>query len=159
MKVAFCFCTAIDTVPIRAFHSLTKPCQQHVFQHVSQLSEAGMYKTSCRFQIRLLMLQTGGKENKMTPCIIGRHDGNRLTSLNVARGHELMNAGHAGLESNRVQHQHAEAVPIQSRHASAGSQHMPESRSARHMAATWPSHLYPHVSGYVMLQSHTNLSV
>ena len=70
-----------------------------------------------------------------------------------------MNAGHAGLESNRVQQQHPEPVPIQSRYASAGSLYMPESRSSRHMAATWCSDLYPYVSGYVMLQPHTNPNV
>ncbi len=70
-----------------------------------------------------------------------------------------MNAGHPGLESNSVQQQHSEAAPIQSRYASAGSQYMPESRSSRHMAATWASDLYPYVSGYVMLQPHTNLNV
>lgn len=69
-----------------------------------------------------------------------------------------MNAGHADLESNRVQHQHAEPVPIESRYASAGSHYMPESRSSRHMAATWSSDLHPYVSGYVLWQPHTKFN-
>ncbi len=64
-----------------------------------------------------------------------------------------MNAGHADLESNRVQHQHAEPVPIESRYASAGSHYMPESRSSRHMAATWSLDLNPvYESGVLQAQ-------
>ncbi len=70
-----------------------------------------------------------------------------------------MNAGHAGLESDRVQQQHAEPVPIESHYASAGSQYMPESRSSRHMAAAWASDLYPCYLGYVMLQLQTSSNV
>ena len=69
MLVALGFCSATDAVPTTVYKTLANACRQHVFQHVSQLSEAVMYKTSCGLQHPPLHNRNWGQN--YLPCVSG----------------------------------------------------------------------------------------